>query len=408
MGNANRNSKSGWGCLFLLSLPFAAGGVGVAVWLAYTFLTYLSAQHWVETPAHIVHAELKISRGKGASYQAIAEYTYEFGGRKYKGDRVGLTGGADNIGSFQQNAYRELSNYEKFGKPFRCFVNPARPEEALLYREMRWEMAAIQVFIVLIFGFLGFGMMIGGMACYRKERARAALAAAHPESPWMWRADWAAGRIVASTKATMFSAVVLAAFWNLVSAPLWLVLPGEIVRKGNYWALLGMVFPAIGLLLVLWAVYSIRRWMKYGQSEFQMADVPGVVGGQLAGVVRTSAKVRPDDGFHLVLRCVRRITTGSGKQRNTTEKILWEFKQIVMHELLEDEPELSAIPVVFSIPHDCWPSDDQNRDDQTIWRLTASAKVPGIDYSATFEVPVFKTARTDAAQNGEIGVPPAL
>ncbi len=246
--------------------------------------------------------------------------------------------------------------------------------------------------------FLGFGTLIGGLATYRKERARAALTAAHPENPWMWRADWAAGRIVASTKATMLSALVLAAFWNLVSVPLWLVLPGEIIRKGNYWAMLGALFPAIGLLLVLWAVYSILRWMKYGQSEFQMADVPAVVGGQLAGVVRTSAKVRPDDGYHLVLRCVRRITTGTGKQRNTAEKVLWEFKQIVMHELLEDEPELSAIPVVFSIPHDCWPSNDQNRDDQTIWRLIASAKVPGIDYSATFEVPVFRTGPDDAVR----------
>lgn len=173
-------------------------------------------------------------------------------------------------------------------------------------------------------------------------------------------------------------------------------MPGEILGKGNLWLLLFMLFPAIGLVLAGWAVFCVLRWLKFGQSEFQMADVPGRIGGQLAGVVRTSAKVRPEDGFHLALRCVRRITTGSGKQRNTTERVLWEDQQTVMHELLEDEPDVSAIPVIFQVPADCQPSDDRDANDQTLWRLTASAKVPGIDYSATFEVPVFATARSDA------------
>ena len=40
-GNMRPRSKTGWGCLTLLSLPFAAVGVGMGVWLASTFLTYL-------------------------------------------------------------------------------------------------------------------------------------------------------------------------------------------------------------------------------------------------------------------------------------------------------------------------------------------------------------------------------
>ena len=67
-------------------------------------------------------------------------------------------------------------------------------------------------------------------------------------------------------------------------------------------------------------------------------------------MIQTSAKVRPEDGFHLLLRCVRRITTGSGKQRSTSESVLWEDERTVMHELLEDQAEQSAIPVEFQIP----------------------------------------------------------
>jgi hypothetical protein len=175
------------------------------------------------------------------------------------------------------------------------------------------------------------------------------------------------------------------------------VLPGEILDKGNRLALVGLLFPAIGLLLVRSAVLSVWRWRKFGQSVFHMASVPGVLGGRLAGVVQTSAKVRPEDGFRLLLRCVRHLTTGSGNQRHTSERILWESQRIAPRELLEDQADQSAIPVVFTIPFACPPSDQRNPDDQTFWRLTATAKMPGIDYSATFEVPVFKTAESDAA-----------
>ena len=132
---------------------------------------------------------------------------------------------------------------------------------------------------------------------------------------------------------------------------------------------MGLIFPAIGLLLALLGDLLPTAMAQVRQSEFQMADVPGVIGGQLAGVIRTSAKILPEDGFHLYLRCVRRVTTGSGKQRHTSESVRWENEQTVMHELLEDQAELSAIPVVFPIPGDCWPSDSLNADDQTIWRL---------------------------------------
>jgi hypothetical protein len=390
-------SGLGAGCLILFALPFAGVGVGMGVWLASTLLTYLDAKHWIETPASILRADLEAHHANkgGTTYQVTAEYVYEYGGRKYSGNRVGLIGGADNIGSFQQDAYRELNACRSAKKPFRCYVNPARPDQSVLYRDLRWALVAFQMIFILAFGGVGFGLLIGGLAAYRKQRAEAILATAHPEAPWMWKADWAAGRIISSSRRTVLAALCLAIFWNVISSPLWLVLPDEIFHKGNYVALLGLVFPAIGLAFAGWAVFTILRWRKFGQSVFRMAYVPGVIGGQLAGVVQTSAKIWPEDGFHLSLRCVRRIATGSGKQRSISETTLWEEKQTVMHELLEDQTGQSAIPVEFQIPAECRPSDERNADDQTLWRLTVAAKVPGIDYAATFLVPVFKIKAND-------------
>ena len=165
--------------------------------------------------------------------------------------------------------------------------------------------------------------------------------------------------------------------------------------EGNRFALLGLFFPAIGLLLACWAIVAVRRWRKFGQSVFQMASVPGVIGGQLAGVIRTATKIRPEGGFHLTLSCVQRVTTGSGDDRKTTEEVLWQDEQVIAHELLSDMAEESAVPVVFQVPYNCRPTDKTNSDDQTLWRLKATAEVPGLDYAMTFEVPVFKTPESD-------------
>ena len=367
----------------------------MGVWLACTLLTYFSAQNWVETPAHIVRTELKVQRGKSTTYEVTAEYVYQYGGQEYTGCRVGLAGGADNIGSFHQDAYRELMQCQQSKRPFRCYVNPAQPDQSLCTAICAGQMVGFPN--DLRAGLRRRGLRpadrradgAGKTTCGSRLGRRAPRDALDVESGL----GRGANRLVVQD--AMLAALAFAVFWNVVSSPLWLLLPREILDKGNRWALLGLVFPAVGLGLFGWSIYCVLRWRKFGQSVFQMASLPGVIGGQFAGVIRTSAKVRPEDGFHLHLRCVRRITTGSGKSRSTSERVLWEDQRVAMHELLDDQAAESAIPVEFQIPYDCQPSDDRNPDDQTLWRLTAAAEVPGIDYAATFEVPVFKTAQSE-------------
>jgi len=52
---------------------------------------------------------------------------------------------------------------------------------------------------------------------------------------------------------------------------------------------------------------------------------------------------------------------------------------------------VTVIQVRFRLPLDVLPSDDTNSNDRIVWRLQVTAAVPGVDYSATFEVPVFRT-----------------
>jgi hypothetical protein len=49
------------------------------------------------------------------------------------------------------------------------------------------------------------------------------------------------------------------------------------------------------------------------------------------------------------------------------------------------------VPVRFTIPFEVPPTGGENSDKRVFWRVSAKADVPGVDYSACFEVPVFRT-----------------
>jgi hypothetical protein len=52
------------------------------------------------------------------------------------------------------------------------------------------------------------------------------------------------------------------------------------------------------------------------------------------------------------------------------------------------------VPFAFNIPSDTEPADESNQNNRVVWRLTAGAETAGVDYSAQFELPVFRTAES--------------
>lgn len=386
----------GSGCLALFALPFAAVGVGMGWWLFSTLAKCHAATSWAETPARILEVNLRSSRGsKSTTYKCEARYAYVYDGRAYESDRVSFYGGSDNIGSFQRDIYEEISRHRSGGSDveatYRCYVNPADPREAVLFRGVRAGMAAFQSVFVLAFGGVGFGLLVGALTGGRTERRRRELEQAHPGEPWKWREDWAAGVIRADTRGTVFIAC-FAVFWNVVSVPLSWMAVTQALKTQHYAALLILLFPLIGALLAWWAVHSVLVTMRFGKAVLRLGAVPGVTGGKLAGIVQLPERLRPEDGFHVTLKCTRTVTTGSGKNRSTQQVVLWEASQDIASDASRNLVQ-SAIPVLFAIPYD-QPSTDPHATAPVNWRLEVSATNPGVDLSVTFKVPVFATAES--------------
>ncbi|HEY5940145.1 MAG TPA: hypothetical protein VIT87_04945, partial [Gemmatimonadales bacterium] len=223
-----------------------------------------------------------------------------------------------------------------------------------------------------------------------------------PDRPWLWRPDWASGRIIDSSRVTMFTAWLFAAFWNLVSFPTGFLGVRAAIQEGKPAALLALLFPLVGIGLVVWAVRATLRYRKYGVSRLELSTIPGVVGRTLTGMVRAPASLQPEEGFQVILSCVRRVTTRSGKNSSTSESILWQDERLVRGEPSRTAAAMEThIPVAFRLPADATPCDETDSNNRVLWRLRLSAIVPGVDYEAQFEVPVFRTSASEQPLSAE-------
>ncbi|MCC6142715.1 MAG: DUF3592 domain-containing protein [Candidatus Hydrogenedentes bacterium] len=396
------STELGGGCLVLFALPFTAVGVGMAVWLVYGLYDWQQMQGWVETPAYILQAELEEhSDEDGSTYSVAATYQYEFDGRRYTGSRVAVDETSDNLGSFWEDLHRELQEYLPLeqsgqGKPYRAFVNPANPTEAVLNRDLRPGFILFKLVFVLAFGGVGVGLIVGGLFGARRVKQVSHLQSTHPDEPWQWRPEWAKQEIPAKGKTGMWGMIVFAVFWNVISVPIAFLAFPEMYGDHEWLPMLIVsIFPLVGLGLVAAAFYSVAQYRKYGESKLMLAQVPAVLGGPLRGVIQVPRKVRADEGFKLTLSCVERITTGSGKNRKTSENIKFQDVKRMRRELLENDYTRTDIPVLFGIPYNLPETEARSGNRELVWRLKAEAETPGVDYGADFEVPVFRTPESD-------------
>lgn len=248
-------------------------------------------------------------------------------------------------------------------------------------------------FFGLIFSAVGLGIMWLAFWNRKKLRQQQELKARYADQPWLMRSDWAAGKIKSSTSAQIrVFAIMAAAFCGMGGFFTLVVLPKEL-HQGNNKALLVLIFPAIGLGFLFATVRGLLSRRRFGDCHFEMAAVPGALGGTLSGLIQVGARLRLEHGLHLKLSCIRRTVTGSGDNRTTHENILWQDEKVfdAHASLPEPEPGRTGIPVHFKIPAG-QPECFSEGNETILWRLEAQARMAGPDFSASFEVPVFKVA----------------
>jgi hypothetical protein len=410
MLRANRSSyrstrQISGGCGVLFGLLFIFAGIAVGVFLYFpSIASCWSARGWEEVPCWIETAELKTTHNSkgGMSYHVDAGYRYEFDRHRYHGDQVSFFGGSDNMGDFQEHAFQQIQAFEGKDRSFHCFVNPAKPEEAVLFRDLRWGLLLTLSIFPTLFPLAGFLISIGSWVQSRREAQIKRLTAQHPGEPWRWRHEWAGDAIQASKDGLPL--ILGVAGWILVvQLPLALaVIFGGEVAKSTL-ALLALL-PAVLALIPLWFVWQQMRSRRvFGKPRLQIKQLPLSPGRALAGVLQFDHELSPLSTISVRVLCQRQITRSRGNSRSTAKETIWEHTETLSAAEARREVSGVSLPLHVDIPRGlpCATVDDASLfatdGEQHVWTLEVRSSQGG--KGAVLPLPVF--ARNDAADEVE-------
>ena len=376
--------------LLLFALPF----FGVGVWMTYSIgsniAEHLRMQDWMPVQGKLIRAGYETHVGDDSnSYEAYAEYSYTLNGRNYVGDRVAIGGGADNVGEFQRELGNRLSGIMSRGQSVAIYVNPEDPAEAIVDRSLRWGLMGFKAIFMLVFGGIGLGMLIY-VVVGKKQRDPSAPEFA--DAPWLANNDWQSSTVKSSSKVTMYAMWGFAAVWNLISAPLPFVVYREVLQKDNTIALVGLLFPLVGLGLIYWAVLRTLEWQRFGAAPVTLDPFPGSIDGHVGGTIDLNYPYDAGAAFSLTLTSLRSYVSGSGKNRSRKESANWQKSQVA-HTTLG--PKGTRLSFRFDVPENLQESDaDQSKKSYFLWRLNLKADLPGTDVDRDYEIPVYATRQS--------------
>ena len=246
----------------LLCLAFGAGFGVFGAWSAARlwshFSAWAAARDWEPVPARILSAGLETRReSEGTTMQRVtAAYSYRFADRDYRGDRVGLTDGSDNLDDWQGRQFSRLDGARASGAPVTAWVDPSRPERAVLDRDIRWPFVAFMTPFAILFSLVA----VGALAAIRPimKAPVQKLDAAAPAAPGTG--------IRPGSLAEVRAAWLMAVCWNLI------VIPGVFLyftRVGlhNWFAVIPLLLAVVGASIVVRAIRLAMAYHRLGEAH---------------------------------------------------------------------------------------------------------------------------------------------
>ncbi len=371
----------------LFVLPMLTAGIFAGYLLVADLSDAWRMRAWTPVMAVLESGGYRMSAtGEADSLQAYARYRYEVAGVTYYNERVAISDGGDNIGRFQQELGSRLRRAHESGQPVLVYVNPDDHSDAVIERSLRGGLAGFKLLFLLIFGGIAAGLIY---VVFRAAPESASTGTSSKASPWLTRPAWRSNRFRSTSRSTMWIAWGFAIFWSLISAPLPFVVYQEFAQNDNALALLGLLFPFIGVGLIAQAIRRTHEWLRYGAAILTLDPFPGAIGGHVGGQLDCRVPLDRTARYQVTLNCIRSHMSGSGKNRRRSESASWHDTQLAH---AAEGPLGTCLIFRFDVPDELAESDaDKAGDTYHLWRLNVSAELPGTDLDRNYEIPVYAT-----------------
>ena len=371
----NSTRRNGGGCLILFGLIFFAVAFGFTWFSFYPYLSgVMSAQNWPSVKGQLHHSDVEHIRGDDSTtYKTIAKYSYTVDGERYDADRVSFQRGSDSFYDYHSELEAKLRNDQAYNGGITVFYDPKEPYESVLDRSWRWDYIAFHVGFVLLFGGVGIGIMIAGSYMQRQP---------------LLDPTKSSGSISSSTLGKRWGLFVCSAVFLGFSTFGFVLIPQEL-EKNNYWILLFLLIPGIGLLLLQSWWSAFREHLRFGEITVQLEPSSGQIGGDFAGSIQLKEPYNPEYRYLVSIACVQHVNSNhKSSSDDTSQNILWQEEGICS---AESSPFGTQLRFAFDIPQHLPPTrESTDTEDRVEWYLSVSAKLPGPDLNRSFVVPFQK------------------
>lgn len=354
---ADQKSKKSWpGVLF--GMIFVLCGLGAAYGSAGKMLVgYIGSNNWQEVPATIHETELVRNYGDTTTYSVKSTYSYTYNGVVFHSNRVSLSTGSDNIGSYWQDLQRSLMAQKRSNEAF-ALVDPNDPSKSLLDRTLRWKSVIFGlVFLILFVGAGSFVVWIS-LSENKSREGRLQHDSEHGISSNERTGSW----ILGAFGGVFF---VMGAGMSAVIIP-------DAIRQGEYFALFLLLFAIVGAAIIYSAFKINRAYRRFGPTPLFLDPVLPGVGGQLGG--RFSITL-PDNGhlggtvpqLQARLICTRKRKSG----KSTSRSIKWHEQAPVY---VKETTNGIRGTFLFDVPISCTPSKEWSGGSSIEWCVTVEGE----------------------------------
>ena len=227
-----------------------------------------------------------------------------------------------------------------------------------------------------------------------RARTRRQREEERPDEPWTWEPAWFEPTGIPQSGRRNGRVMMFAGLGSLiVSLPGVLANPRELDR-GNFGALLVLLFTAVGIAFLSVAAVDALRRRKYGLARFVPERVPFAFGGELAGMVLVNRRVDPMGPGRVSLECHETKRTRHGNKRRQQEKVIANTEREIASAdwmaAVSDSRLFVQLPIRGGVATSMTPLAVNHPTYE--WRLHVQVPTAGPDFVAEFVVPVFDVA----------------
>ena len=170
--SASRNSRISRIPHILFGSVFMLAGI-VITWFLFLrpISLWFDSRNWVQTPAVILSSDLKRSVSKGnATYRINITYRYDYDGARYTGTLYDVfrSSISTNIGV---SAMRQAVDSHQPGQEVTCLVNPKKPAQALISRDLPTGLIFFTGLFPLVFLGAGITIVVTGIHSGKKSKS---------------------------------------------------------------------------------------------------------------------------------------------------------------------------------------------------------------------------------------------